>query len=71
MSGLVKYQAVYGAGIMGWLDYPDEHAQAVLEFLKEPENYSGITGYELELLSREKLFLDLENNESGDRSADG
>ncbi len=70
MSGLVKYQAVYGAGIMGWLDYPEEHAQAVLEFLEEPDNYPGTTGYELELLSREKLFLDLENNESGVQSGE-
>lgn len=57
MSGMVKYQVVYNAGIMGWLDYPYEHAKAVLEFLDDAEAYQGTTGHELDLAMREYLFV--------------
>ena len=40
-SEIIKYKAVHGAGIMGWLDYPIEFAEAMLEFLKDPQAYTG------------------------------
>jgi hypothetical protein len=57
MSGLVKYKVVYGAGIMGWLDYPIEHAEAVVDFLQDPEAFQSTTGHELDLAMREYLFV--------------
>jgi pimeloyl-ACP methyl ester carboxylesterase len=57
ISGPVKYEVVYGAGIMGWLDHPLEHAEAVLGFLEDPAAYEGTTGYELELAMKEYLFV--------------
>ncbi len=58
MSGYVKYKVIYGAGIMGWLDYPDEHAASVLDFLANPERFQGTKGHELELAMKEVLFLE-------------
>ena len=57
MSGLVKHKLIYGAGILGWLDYPQEMAEAVLGFFEDPEGYVGTTGYELELAEKEYLFM--------------
>ena len=54
-SEIIKYKAVHGAGIMGWLDYPIEFAEAMLEFLKDPQAYTGTTGHELELTMKEYL----------------
>lgn len=52
-----KFKVIYGAGIMGWLDYPNEFATAVLEFLADPEGYVGTTGHELDLAMREYLLM--------------
>lgn len=57
MAGLVKYKVVYGAGIMGWLDYPIEHAEAVVGFLQDPEAFQSTAGHELDLAMREYLFV--------------
>lgn len=57
MAGPVKYKVIYGAGIMGWLDCPMEHAEAVLEFLEDPKGYKGTEGHELELAMKEYLFV--------------
>ena len=55
-SEIKRFKVIYGAGIMGWLDYPMEYAEAVLEFLADPEGYEGTTGRELELAMREYLI---------------
>lgn len=55
-SDIQRYKVIYGAGIMGWLDYPYEYANAVLEFLEDPAAYKGTTGHELDLAMREYLF---------------
>ena len=55
-SKIKRFKVIYGAGIMGWLDYPFEYAQAVLDFLEDPEGYVGTTGHELDLAMREYLF---------------
>jgi len=47
-SKVKRFKVIYGAGIMGWLDYPQEYAQACLEFLADPEAYVGTTGHELD-----------------------
>lgn len=57
MSGPVKYKVIYGAGIMGWLDCPADHAEAVLSYLADHESYEGTTGHELDLAMREYLFV--------------
>ncbi|MEM3112294.1 MAG: alpha/beta hydrolase [Candidatus Anstonellales archaeon] len=57
ISGLVKYKVIYGAGIMGWLDFPEEHAEAVISFLEDPEKFEGTKGHELELAMQEYLFI--------------
>lgn len=54
-SKIIKYKAVHGAGIMGWLDYPYEYAEATVSFLKDPAKYVGTTGHELELTMKEYL----------------
>ena len=53
---IIRYKVIYGAGIMGWLDYPQEYAAAILEFLDDPEAYVGTTGHELDLAMKEYLF---------------
>ena len=55
-SEIQRFKVIYGAGIMGWLDYPNEYANAVLEFLEDPAAYEGTTGHELDLAMREYLF---------------
>jgi len=57
MSGLVRYKVIYGSGIMGWLDCPEAHAEALLGFLDDPEKYEGTVGHELELAMNEYLFV--------------
>ncbi len=55
-SEIMRFKVIYGAGIMGWLDYPFEYAEAVLEFLEDPAGYAGTAGHELALAMREYLF---------------
>ena len=55
-ADIMRFKVIYGAGIMGWLDYPFEYAEAVLDFLDDPEGYVGTTGHELDLAMREYLF---------------
>jgi pimeloyl-ACP methyl ester carboxylesterase len=56
-SKVKRFKVIYGAGIMGWLDYPQEYAQACLEFLADPEAYAGTTGHELDLAMKEYLLM--------------
>jgi pimeloyl-ACP methyl ester carboxylesterase len=56
-SKVKRFKVIYGAGIMGWLDYPQEYAAACLEFLADPEAYEGTTGHELELAMKEYLLM--------------
>jgi len=56
-SKIKRFKVIYGAGIMGWLDYPQEYAAAVVEFLKDPEAYVGTTGHELDLAMGEYLLM--------------
>jgi pimeloyl-ACP methyl ester carboxylesterase len=60
-SEICKFKVIYGAGIMGWLDYPFEFAQACLEFLQDPEGYVGTVGHELELAMMEYLIPVIED----------
>jgi pimeloyl-ACP methyl ester carboxylesterase len=57
MSGPVKYKIIYGAGIAAWIDYPDECAEATMEYLSNPEGYIGSAEREVKLAEREYLFL--------------
>ncbi|MBM3790036.1 MAG: alpha/beta hydrolase [Acidobacteria bacterium] len=54
---IIRFQVIYGAGIMGWLDCPREYAGACLAFLQDPEGYAGTAGHELELAMKEYLLL--------------
>ena len=56
-SDIIRFKVVYGAGIMAWLDYPQEYANACLSFLEDPTAYVGTTGHELELAMKEYLLL--------------
>ena len=56
-SKVKRFKVIYGAGIMGWLDYPQEYAAACLEFLADPEAYVGTTGHELDLAMKEYLLM--------------
>lgn len=56
-SPIKRFKVIYGAGIMGWLDYPQEYAAAIIEFLKDPEAYVGTTGHELDLAMGEYLLM--------------
>jgi hypothetical protein len=56
-SKIKRFKVIHGAGIMGWLDYPQEYAQACLEFLADPEAYVGTTGHELDLAMNEYLLM--------------
>ncbi len=55
-SKIIRFKVIYGAGIMGWLDYPREYAEACLEFLKDPQAYVGTTGHEFDLAMQEYLY---------------
>lgn len=65
-SEIKRFKVIYGAGIMGWLDYPMEYAEAVMEFLEDPEAYVGTTGRELQLAMREYLLPVLDELEFDD-----
>lgn len=54
---IIRFKVIYGAGIMGWLDYPREYAEACLSFLENPSAYVGTTGHELDLAMKEYLLL--------------
>ena len=54
-SEIIRFKVIYGAGIMGWLDYPYDYAKATLEFLSDPEAYVGSAGHELDLAMQEYL----------------
>ncbi|MCX6550284.1 MAG: alpha/beta hydrolase [Acidobacteria bacterium] len=56
-SAIKRFKVIYGAGIMAWLDYPQEYAQACLEFLANPAAYVGTTGHELDLAMNEYLLM--------------
>lgn len=55
-SKIQRFKVIQGAGIMGWLDYPMEYAEAVLEFLDNPKAYKGSHPHELDLAMREYLI---------------
>ena len=56
-----KIKIVEGAGIMGFLDYPFEFAEAILGFLRDPEGYVGTEGRALERAMKEYLVPDFDS----------
>lgn len=55
-SKINKIKVIEYAGIMGWLDYPEEYALEVIAFLKDPEGYVGTTGNALHRYMLETMF---------------
>ena len=58
---LFKIKIVEGGGIMLYLDYPFECAEAILSFLADPAAYKGTEGRELERAMKEYLVPDFDN----------
>jgi hypothetical protein len=56
-ADIIRFKVIYGAGIMGWLDYPFEYANACIEFLEDPAAYVGTKGHELDLAMKEYLLV--------------
>ena len=57
-SEINKIKIVEGGGIMLYLDYPFECAEAILSFLADPAAYKGTEGRELERAMKEYLVPD-------------
>lgn len=55
-SEINKIKVIEYAGIMGWLDYPQEFAAEVIDFLRDPEGYVGTTGNALHRYMLETMF---------------
>ena len=55
-SEINKIKVIEYAGIMGWLDYPQEFAAEVIAFLRDPEGYVGTTGNALHRYMLETMF---------------
>ena len=60
-SEINKIKIVEGGGIMLYLDYPFECAEAILRFLADPAAYKGTEGRELERSMKEYLVPDFDN----------
>lgn len=60
-SEINKIKIVEGGGIMLYLDYPFECAEAILCFLADPAAYKGTEGRELERAMKEYLVPDFDN----------
>lgn len=60
-SEIKKIKIVEGGGIMLYLDYPFECAEAILSFLADPAAYKGTEGRELERAMKEYLVPDFDN----------
>ena len=60
-SEINKIKIVEGGGIMLYLDYPFECAEAILSFLADPAAYKGTEGRELERAMKEYLVPDFDN----------
>ena len=60
-SEINKIKIVEGSGIMLYLDYPFECAEAILSFLADPAAYKGTEGRELERAMKEYLVPDFDN----------
>ena len=60
-SEINKIKIVEGGGIMLYLDYPFECAEAILSFLADPAAYKGTEGRELERARKEYLVPDFDN----------
>ena len=60
-SEINKIKIVEGGGIMLYLDYPFECAEAILSFLADPAAYKGTEGRELELAMKEYLVPDFDS----------
>ena len=60
-SEINKIKIVEGGGIMLYLDYPFECAEAILSFLADPAAYKGTEGRELERAMKESLVPDFDN----------
>ena len=56
-----KIKIVEGGGIMLYLDYPFECAEAILSFLADPAAYKGTEGRELERAMKAYLVPDFDN----------
>lgn len=57
-STVNKIKIVEGGGIMLFLDYPFECAEAIINFLSNPDTYVGTEGRELERAMKEYLVPD-------------
>ena len=60
-SEINKIKIVEGGGIMLYLDYPFECAEAILSFLADPAAYKGTEGRELERAMKEYLVPDFDS----------
>ena len=60
-SEINKIKIVEGGGIMLYLDYPFECAEAILSFIAAPAAYKGTEGRELERAMKEYLVPDFDN----------
>lgn len=60
-SDINKIKIVEGGGIMLFLDYPFECAEAILSFLRDPEAYEGTTGRALDRAMKEYLVPDFDS----------
>ena len=60
-SEINKIKIIEGGGIMLFLDYPFECAEAILSFLADPAAYKGTEGRELERAMKEYLVPDLDS----------
>lgn len=59
-SEINKIKIIEGGGIMLFLDYPFECAEAILSFLADPAAYKGTEGRELERAMKEYLVPDFD-----------
>ncbi len=60
-SEINKIKIIEGGGIMLFLDYPFECAEAILSFLADPAAYKGTEGRELERAMKEYLVPDFDS----------
>lgn len=60
-SEINKIKIIEGGGIMLFLDYPFECAEAILSFLADPVAYKGTEGRELERAMKEYLVPDFDS----------
>lgn len=67
-SDINKIKIIEGGGIMLFLDYAFECAEAILSFLRDPEGYVGTVGNELDRAMKEYLVPDWDQLKFEDRN---